>query len=324
MHCGFDIGGTKVLGVAVTDDPVRPRAVRRRPTTYDAGALVETLVGMVADLEHDTGERCDAMGLGIAGIVDRDGTLRYSPNIPGVVDLPVRRLLTTALERPVVVENDATAATWAEVTLGAGRGSRHVAFVALGTGIGTGFVFDGRLHRGWNGFSGESGHMIVDKDGPVHLTGARGPWEYFASGNGLGRLAREEAERGGLAAVRRAAGSIEAIRGEHVHHAVVEGDAEARALVERFAREVAVGVANLVHVLDPETVVIGGGLVEMGAVLVDAISRFTDELVLGAPHRPRVRVVAAQLGSRAGALGAALLAADELAGVDEGARSRPD
>lgn len=314
MHCGFDIGGTKVLGVAVTDDPVRPQAVRRRPTTYDAAALVETIVGMVADLEHDTGEPCEGLGLGIAGIVDRRGTLRYSPNIPGVVDLPIRRLLADALERPVVVENDATAATWAEATLGAGQGSDHVAFVALGTGIGTGFVVDGRLLRGWNGFAGESGHMTVDKDGPLHITGAPGPWEYFASGNGLGRMAREVAAAGGLRVVREAAGSVDAIRGEHVHHAVVEGDAEALELVRDFALEVAVGVANLVHVLDPEVVVIGGGLVEMGAVLVDAVRHHTHELVLGGPHRPRVKVVGARLGSRAGALGSALLIGAELGG----------
>ena len=311
MYCGLDIGGTKVLGVAVhPDDPTTVVAARRHATIGDSDALISTMIEMVAALEADCGASFSAIGVGIAGLVDSTGVLRYSPNIDGVLDLDIGRRLRADLRRPVAVENEATAAVWAESLHGAARGSRDVALVALGTGLGTGFVFDGRLYRGWNGFAGESGHMTVDVSGPEHITGARGPWEYYASGTGLGRLARQAAARGDLDRAVEAAGSVSAIRGEHVHALVAAGDPDAVAVLDEFCYYTAVGVANLVHVLDPEMVVIAGGLVDMGEPLVRGIEAWTHRLVLGGEQRRRVQVVPAQLGSQAGAIGAALLASE--------------
>ena len=213
MFCGLDIGGTKVLGVAVDrGDLTKPVAVRRDATTADSDALIETITRMVAALEYECDTRFSAVGVGIAGLVDSNGVLKYSPNIDGVLDLDLRRRLRSEWRRPVVVENEATAAAWAESLYGAGRGSRHVALVALGTGLGTGFVFDGKLYRGWNGFAGESGHMTIEMSGPEHVTGAPGPWEYYASGTGLGRLARQAAVQGDFDGAVCEAGSVSAIR----------------------------------------------------------------------------------------------------------------
>ena len=311
MYCGLDIGGTKVLGVAVhPDDPTTVVAARRDATIADSDALISTIVEMVRSLESDCETTFSAIGVGIAGLVDPTGVLRYSPNIDGVLNLDIRRRLRAALRRPVAVENEATAAAWAESLHGAARGSRHVALVALGTGLGTGFVFDGHLYRGWNGFAGESGHMTVEVSGPEHVTGARGPWEYYASGTGLGRLARQAAARGDLDRAVAAAGAASAIRGEHVHALVAAGDPDALAVLDEFCYYTAVGVANLVHVLDPEMVVIAGGLVDIGEPLVRGIESWTHRLVLGGEQRRRVQVVPAQLGNRAGAIGAALLASE--------------
>ena len=311
MYCGFDIGGTKVLGVAVHPDALTaPVAVRRDATTADGDVLIETITKMVAALEADCGAAFSAIGVGIAGLVDSAGVLKYSPNIDGVLDLDIRRRLRSDLRRPVVVENEATAAVWAESLHGAARGSRHVALVALGTGLGTGFVFDGRLYRGWNGFAGESGHMTIEMSGPEHVTGARGPWEYYASGTGLGRLARQAAARGYFDRAVGEAGSVGAVRGEHVHALVATGDPDALAVLDEFCYYTAVGVANLVHVLDPEVVVIAGGLIDIGEPLVRGIEAWTHRLVLGGEQRRRVQVVSAQLGSQAGAIGAALLASE--------------
>ena len=297
MYCGLDIGGTKVLGVAVhPSDPTAPVAVRRDATTADSEALVETITRMVAGLEAECGTAFSAVGVGIAGLVDSDGVLKYSPNIDGVLDLDLRRRLRAEWRRPVVVENEATAAAWAESLHGAARGSRYVALVALGTGLGTGFVFDGRLYRGWNGFAGESGHMTIEMSGPEHVTGSPGPWEYYASGTGLGRLARHAAARGD--------------RGEHVHALVAKGDPDALAVLDEFCRCAAVGVANLVHVLDPEVIVIAGGLIDIGEPLVRGMETWTHRLVLGGDQRRRVQIVPARFGSQAGAIGAALLASE--------------
>ena len=326
MYCGFDIGGTKVLGMAFDYEdgavpvsvrgravPVRgeivPVAVRREISIDSGAAVIKIIEKMVGELEADCSTSFASVGVGIAGIVDREGILRYWPN-NGVFNLEVRRLLQDSLGRPVVVENDATAAAWAEWRLGAGCGSRHMVLVTLGTGIGTGFVLDGRLYRGWNGFAGESGHMIVEMSGPKHGTGARGPWEYYASGSSLGRMARASAARGDFDGVIAEAGSISAIRGEHVHARVTVGDPDALSVLDEFCRYAAVGVADLVHVLDPEVVVIAGGLVEIGDPLISGIQAWTHRYVLGGDLRPRVRVVPAQLGSRAGAVGSALLAGE--------------
>ncbi len=310
MFCGFDIGGTKVLALAVRpEDPTTPLAVRRTATIADGDALINTMTEMIAGLEADCNEACSAVGVGIAGLVDATGVLKYSPNIDGLLDLDIRRRLRAESRRPVMVENEANAAAWAESQHGAGRGARHMALAALGTGLGTGFVFDGQLYRGWNGFAGESGHTTIELSGPEHVTGASGPWEYYASGTGLGRLARQAAARGDFDRATAEAGSVSAIRGEHVHELVVAGDPDALAVLDEFCYYTAVGVANLVHVLDPEMVVIAGGLVEIGEPLVRGVDDWTHRLVFGARHRRRVQVVPAQLGSQAGAIGAALLAA---------------
>ena len=313
MYCGLDIGGTKVLGVAVrADDLITPVAVRRDATTADSETLVETITRMVTGLEAECGAAFSAVGVGIAGLVNTDGVLKYSPNIDGVLDLDLRRRLRAEWRRPVVVENEATAAAWAESVHGAARGARHVALVALGTGLGTGFVFDGRLYRGWNGFAGESGHMTIEMSGPEHVTGSPGPWEYYASGTGLGRLARQAAARGDLDRAIDEAGSVSAVRGEHVHALVAKGDPDALAVLDEFCRWAAVGVANLVHVLDPEVIVIAGGLIDIGEPLVRSIETWTHRLMLGGDQRRKVQIVAARFGSQAGAIGAALLAAETL------------
>ncbi len=308
MRIGLDIGGTKVLAVAIDGDPTKPIAVHRAPTVPDADHLSDTIESLVRGIEAELGETAHAVGVGIAGLVDRSGTLWFAPNIPGVTAYPVRDELSRRLDRPVAVENDATTATWAEAKVGAGEGSDHVVMVSLGTGIGAAYVLDGRLYRGWNGFAGESGHMVVDRNGPRHHTGERGPWELFASGTALGVLAREAAADGRASALVARAGSVDGIDASHIEAAVLDEDAQMLAILDEFAHEVGLGVANLVHILDPEVVVVGGGLVDLGDALIDPVRRWTAAHVLGGDLRPAVRIDAARLGSRAAAIGAAMLA----------------
>lgn len=310
---GFDVGGTNVRGVGLRPGSTEPLSIRRSRTRPDGDILVDTIVEVTEQLIEDVGEPVDAVGLGMAALMDSDGTLKYAPNIPGVVDFPLVPRVKERLGVPVVAENDATAATWAEHQFGAGKGYDHMAFVALGTGIGTGFVLDGRLHRGAHGYAGESGHITVQQNGPQHITGANGPWEYFASGNGLGILARRWAAEGRLDALVERAGSVADIRGEHVNELLNSGEPGIEALIARFAKDVAVGLADLVYVLDPAVFVLGGGLVELGEVLRSNVESCLGARILGAAHRPKVPVVLAELGSYAGAIGSAALAADEVA-----------
>jgi glucokinase len=300
---GVDVGGTKLLAVVVDGDgAVVSEQKVARPRGGDA--VVETVAGLAADV--------DAIGLGIAGLVDRGGVLRVAPNLAEIEDFPFRDRLADRLGRPVAVDNDATVAAWGEFRVGAAAGAQDAVVVTLGTGIGGGVIAGGVLQRGATGFAGEPGHMVVDPNGPACPCGRRGCWERFASGSGLGRLGREAAEAGRAPAVLElAGGDPEAVRGEHVGDAAQAGDVGALAVMDAFAWWVALGVANLVNILDPEVVVVGGGLVELGDVLLDPVrSKYTD-LVLAPQHRPAVPIVAATLGERAGAIGAGLLALDQ-------------
>jgi glucokinase len=309
---GLDVGGTKVLGVAMREDGAVVGECRQ-PTPRGEPALMDTLEAVARELREVTRNYGDvtAVGVGAPGLVDRNGVLWAAPNLPGVEQLPLRAELAARLGLPVRADNDATCAAWGERQLGAARGNDHVIVVTLGTGIGGGIITDGRLYRGANGFAGEIGHMVVEPHGPLCPCGQRGCWERYASGSGLGRLAREAAHAGQAPRVMElAGGDPEAVRGEHVTRAAVEGDEGACAVFARFAWWLALGLANLANAFDPQIFVIGGGLVEAGDVLFDPARVAFGGLVEAADRRPHISIVPAGLGERAGAMGAAAIACE--------------
>jgi glucokinase len=239
--------------------------------------------------------------------VSTDGVWRAAPNVGAVWDVPIGARLAERLGHPVHVDNDATCATLAEWRAGAALGASDVVLVTLGTGIGGGIVSSGRLVRGVNGFAGEPGHMVVDPNGPPCVCGRRGCWERFASGSGLARLAREAATGGRLVRVVALAGDAEAVRGEHVLSAAREGDHDALVVVDQWAWWVALGLVNLTNILDPEVVVMGGGLAEAVDLVLAPVRRHFADLLYAPAHRPHPRIEMAALGEQAGAIGAALL-----------------
>lgn len=303
---GLDIGGTKVLGVVLAPDGgVLGSERRSSPTGF--GPLVEVVTTMVADLRaaHDV----TAVGIGAAGLVDADGTVTYAPNMPGLRRAPLRAAVLERCGIPVVVDNDANVAAFGEVQHGAAAGARHALMVTLGTGIGGGIVLDGAIYRGAHGFAGEIGHFTVASDGPPCACGATGHWEAIASGHALGRMARELVARGrGDAILHRAGGSPDAVNAHHAGEAARDGDAAAIALLAEYADNVALGLAGLANILDPERIVIAGGLVELGPLLFDPLHEAFARHVEAVEYRPAIPIVAAMLGERAGAIGAAALA----------------
>jgi len=172
---GTDVGGTKLLTVVLDGDEVVEVTKEAVPRTTDE------LVARVAELSRG----CDAVGVGIAGAVDRAGVVRYSPNLPAIKELPLAALLTEATGTTVTVDNDATCALRGEHALGAARGVQDAVLVTVGTGIGGGLLLDGRIVRGAHGFGGEIGHMVVDEGGIECVCGRRGCWERYASGTAL-------------------------------------------------------------------------------------------------------------------------------------------
>jgi glucokinase len=319
---GVDIGGTKVLGVALgTSDRLVAEARVATPGTQPAdapfgGAVADAVTEVVAQLDaalaHDqsTSVGAPAIGVGAPGMVDRQGRLQFAPNLPQAHGLDWYELIGVRLAgRTLLIENDANFAVLAEHRLGSAQGYHHVMMVTLGTGIGGGLIVDGRVQVGGHGFAGEIGHMVVDPAGPLCPCGRRGCWERYASGGGLGVLAREAALAGTLPeVVRVAGGDPESVRGEDVSAAALAGDPGARRVVEDVGWWVGFGLANLAAVVDPECFVLGGGLVQAGDILLDAARSAYAQLVEGGERRPPTAIVTASFGERSGAVGAALAA----------------
>ena len=318
---GIDIGGTKVLGVALNhgDRTVAEARVGtpRGTGRIDAGDVADAVAAVAAELTAALATSpsgppgaAPPVGVGAPGMVDRSGHLRFAPNLPEAHGLDWSALIGARLGgHRVLIENDANFAVLAEHRLGAARGYRDVLMVTLGTGIGGGIVIDGRVEVGSAGFAGEIGHMVVDPAGPPCPCGRRGCWERFASGAGLGVRAREAALAGRLGqVVKIAGGDPESVRGEDVSAAAAAGDPEARRVIEEVGWWLGFGLANLACVLDPECFVLGGGLVHAGDPLLDSARAAFTELVEGGTRRPLAVIVPAAFDERAGAVGAALAA----------------
>jgi glucokinase len=302
---GIDVGGTKALGVAL-DEAGAVVAEDRRPTPRGENSL-NPLIDVLVELSETLGF-AGSLGVGVPGLVTREGVLRAAPNLDGVADFEVGRLLSERLDGTIVVDNDATCATVAEWQLGAGAGTDNMMLVTLGTGIGGGMVANGSIQRGMNGFAGEFGHMVVHPDGPRCPCGRRGCWERYASGSGLAMLAREAATGRRLQeVVRHAGGDPQAVRGEHVQAAAREGDPEALAVIDDFGRWVALGLSNLTNAFDPEMFVLGGGLAAGSDLYLAPIIEWYGKLLYQPHLRPMPRVEFAEWGPLAGAVGAALL-----------------
>jgi glucokinase len=305
---GLDIGGTKIVA-AVVDHSGRI-LTQRLIDTPDAGERrLAAVVELVQALCEEHGLTHTTVGVGAAGLVDLDGVMRFAPNLDWR-DYPLRSVLAEELGLPVQVENDANAAAWAEYVVGAGHdASIGALMLTVGTGVGGGLVMDGRLVRGAHGLAAEFGHIIVSDGGAQCPCGNRGCLEAYASGTAIGRFAREAVATGTLAD-----GSslyrVEELTGAEVGAAAAAGDASACALLADAGRWLGVGIATLVNALDPEIVIIGGGVAQAGGLLLDPATVAYHERVIAAAHRDLPPVVRARLGDDAGVIGAALLGAD--------------
>jgi glucokinase len=301
---GLDIGGTKVLGVAL-DDSGKVLTQDLHASEHNFDALVGTCLGLIDAL----GFPGAPVGVGAAGLVDLQGRLTYAPNIPGVVNAPLQATLREKSERLVLVDNDANVAALGEVTYGAARGARDALMVTLGTGIGGGIILDGKVLRGAHGFAAEIGHITVQRGGPRCACGEYGHWEAIASGNALGRLARELVASGkGQAILTAANGDIDNVSGHEVGTTAAAGDPEARELLEEYADNIAIGLAALANVLDPERIVFAGGIISLGALIFEPLEAAFARHVEGVEYRPKIPIVPAALGVPAGAIGAAVIA----------------
>ena len=308
LTIGVDVGGTKIAA-GVIDEGGTIVARRRIETQAADPQAVVAGIAKVAQELRAAAPAAAAIGVGAAGLVDAArGIVLSAPNIAWE-DVHLRALLEDRAGLPTAVDNDANVAALGEAVHGAGRGAGDQVMVTVGTGIGGGFVFGGRLYRGGGGLGAEIGHMIVDAGGEACGCGNRGCWETVASGTALGRMARARAsEPGARDVVARAGGVAAAITGEIVGEAAAAGDAFARELVDEAGGWLGLGMANLVNILDPELIVVSGGVVEgCDELLLAPARKALAAHVIGA-GRSGPPVLRSALGGDAGVVGAAALA----------------
>ncbi len=309
LTIGIDVGGTKVAG-GVVDENGTILARARRPTpSASPGDVEETIAALVQELRAD--HEVEAVGIGAAGFIDADRSrVLFAPNLAWR-DEPLRDEVSKRVELPVVVENDANAAAWAEHRFGAGRGSADLVCVTVGTGIGGGLVLGGALYRGRYGIGAEFGHMQVVPDGRRCGCGQRGCWEQYCSGRALLHEAREIADvqpTYGARLLELGDGRPEGIEAIEVTTAAREGDPAALACFAEVGGWLGQGLADLASLLDPEAFVVGGGVADAGDLLLDPAREVFARKLTGTTHRPLAEIRSAELGNDAGLVGAADLA----------------
>jgi len=290
---GLDLGGTDLKAARVFADG-RLEGFHRTPsrTTESAEAPFEAMIGSVRALSDGAAPR--AIGLGCPGVVDGDTGMLVgtTAHLPHWMDVALAGTLASRTGRPAAVDNDANCAALAEARIGAARGASVVLMLTLGTGIGCGLVIDGHIHQGAHGGAGELAHSPLGDGSLPCACGVRNCVEPEASGSGLVRRAREA--------------GLGEVTAEEVFALAASGDARARALIERFADRLAALLATAVHLVDPEIVVIGGGVAQAGEALFAPLRIAFRGYALPS-FRDVVRLVPATLGERAGVVGAGLL-----------------
>jgi len=308
---GVDIGGTNIK-VALVSEEGTVLSFRSEPWSGGAASdAIDVISRLGLELTRG-GEGLEVAGCGVgsAGLVDAGaGIVQSSPNLPEWRDVELRRMIESALGLPTIIENDANAAAYGESVAGAARGSTNAVVLTLGTGIGGGLILNGRLYRG-SGFAGEIGHTTIDRDGEECLCGNAGCLERLANAEAVVRNV-DRLIASGRESTLSATGDRAALTAKQVGEAAAAGDAVAQEALSETGRALGAGLANLVLTLDPDVIVIGGGVATAGEPLLEpARKEMARRCYCSGASLPRV--VAAELGNTAGVVGAALLARDEL------------
>ena len=305
---GIDIGGTKIAGALVSESGEILRELKVPSPANDSQALQAAVVSMVNELRQ--GQEILAVGVAAAGFIDANqAVVVYSPNLSWRNE-PLKAKLEADLGIPVFIENDANAAGWAEYRFGAGRGSHHMMMLTIGTGVGGAIVANGELFRGAFGIGAELGHSNFIPNGKACGCGQKGCLEQYGSGTALLNSAKELVASGSPDSSRLA--ELATLKGEltgvEVYQAIQEGDKGALRLLGELGTNLGMAVASFTSILDPEIVVIGGGVSAAGELLLEPIRAAYLEHLPARGFRPELEIVAAQLHNDAGVVGVADLA----------------
>ncbi|MFD4034917.1 ROK family glucokinase [Streptomyces sp. NPDC058637] len=308
LTIGVDIGGTKIAA-GVVDEEGQILSTFKVPTPPTAEGIVDAISSAVAGASD--GHDVEAVGIGAAGYVDdKRATVLFAPNINWRHE-PLKDKVEQRTGLPVVVENDANAAAWGEYRFGAGKGHDDVICITLGTGLGGGIIIGNKLRRGRFGVAAEFGHIRVVPDGLLCGCGSQGCWEQYASGRALVRYAKQRAnatpENAGIL-LALGDGTVDGIEGKHISQAARQGCPVAVDSFRELARWAGAGLADLASLFDPSAFIVGGGVSDEGELVLGPIRKSFRRWLIGGEWRPHAQVLAAQLGGKAGLVGAADLA----------------
>ncbi|HET9200465.1 MAG TPA: ROK family protein [Dehalococcoidia bacterium] len=311
LYGGIDLGGTKIYSVVATADG-QVCGEDERPTMVELGVQqsVQRMIDSLSEAARQAGvavNKLRRVGVAAPGPINlKEGVITAAPNL-GWKNVPLREMLREKLGIEVLLENDANAAALGEFEYGAARQYETLVYVTISTGIGGGFVLDGKIFSGASGAAGEIGHMTVEPDGPRCFCGSRGCLEMMASGTAIGRtgtLAVEEGRSEGLAKLADTDGRVGP---EEIARAAAEGDPTANEILDEAARYIGIGLGSLINLMNPQAIVVGGGVSKIGA-------RVLDPVIAEARRRSFPQsfgdctISFAELGERIGALGAVAVA----------------
>lgn len=309
LSIGVDIGGTKIAAGVVDEGGEIIAATTRSTPATDTEQIEAGVADAVAELRAD--HQVVGVGVGAAGFVSSDRrTVKFAANLAWR-EHPLADELERLTGLPVVVENDANAAGWAEYRFGAATAAQHMLLVTVGTGLGGAIVLDGRLIRGSGGFAGEVAHMTAVPDGQWCGCGRRGCLEQYTAGTALVRTAKRRASAGDALMgplLQAAGGARKEIDGPLITRLAQQGDPGACELIAELGSWLGVGVASISSLLDPDMIVVGGGVAAAGDLLLDPARTAYAGNLTARTHRDLAPFVLAGMGNRAGIVGAADLA----------------
>lgn len=290
---GIDLGGTS-LRVALSDLRGRVLKILNVPSLAQKGrdSLINNIIIQVNRLLKSNGlnhKNVLKIGIGAPGPIRNRSIIINAPNLKGWKNVPLKKTLTRALKVPVVLENDANAAALAEAAFGAGKGLDNFIYLTVSTGIGSGIIINRKIYAGTTGAAGEVGHMIVNPNGPVGPCKQRGCLESISSGTALAKLGKKAFKR-----------SITPIEIETL---AKKGNKKALKLIDEIALYLGLSIANLSNLLDPQAFIIGGGLSNMGNLLLNPVRKYARAYAAPIYKNP-IRIVPAKLRTNSGIMGA--------------------
>ena len=311
MYIGVDLGGTNIAAAIVDESGVIKKTVSI-PTETKGGhaSVIQGIISACAELLKDTDESPKSIGIGVPGAVRDDiGMVVFTPNLP-LKHVYMAKEISERFGCPVRLGNDANCAALGEVVAGSAKGMKNVTMITLGTGLGGGFIIDGKLHTGLSGSAGELGHMVIFSGGRDCGCGRKGCWESYASATGLKITATQFLEdRKDSLIWELCSGNLEKLNGRIIFDAYRKADPVAVLIVNQYISHLAVGIVNIINLLEPELLCVGGGISDAwdcieeplkAAVDSERFARFSDGTA-------EMKIAKAELGNDAGIIGAAML-----------------